>query len=168
MFSYWSGYSSVNTPRSVLSTTIKTENEIPFGELSLVYRLLKGVFNLRPALPRYSTTLDVSLVLKYIKSFKALNQWDLKSMSYCLAILLCTTTSQRDQTLFYLNIDFMMFDADKVTIFLPELLKQSRSEHHLAPMMLLRYPNQEICVVSHLEQYIEKTKDLQESLDKFS
>ena len=62
----------------------------------------------------------------------------------------------------------MMFDADKVTIFLPELLKQSRSEHHLAPMMLLRYPNQEICVVSHLEQYIEKTKDLQESLDKFS
>ena len=74
MFSSGSGYSSVNTPRSVLSTTVKTENEIPFGELSLVYRLLKGVFNLRPALPRYSTTLDVSLVLKYIKSFKALNQ----------------------------------------------------------------------------------------------
>ena len=26
-------------------------------------------------------------------------------------------------------------------------------------MVLLRYPDQEICVVSHLEQYTEKTKD---------
>ena len=53
-----------------------------------------------------------------------------------------------------------MFKADKVTIFVPELLKQSRPGHHLDPMVLLRYPDQEICVVSHLEQYIEKTKDL--------
>ena len=37
-----------------------------------------------------------------------------------------------------LNIDIMMFKADKVTIFVPELLKQSRSGHHLAPMVLLR------------------------------
>ena len=50
------GYSSVNTARSVLSTIIKTENEIPFGELPLACGFLKGVFNLRPALPRYSTT----------------------------------------------------------------------------------------------------------------
>ena len=71
------GYSSVNTARSVLSTIIKTENEIPFGELSLVRSFLKGVFNLRPALPRYSTTVD----LKYIKSLKHLKQCDLKSLS---------------------------------------------------------------------------------------
>ena len=37
------GYSSVNTATSVLSTIIKTENEIPFGELLLVCRFLKGV-----------------------------------------------------------------------------------------------------------------------------
>ena len=58
-----------------------------------------------------------------------------------------------------MNIDLMMFEADKVTIFVPELLKQSRPGHHLDPMVLLRYPDQEICVVSHLEQYTEKTKD---------
>ena len=154
------GYSSVNTVRPVLSTIIKTEIEITFGELPLVCRFLKGVFNLRPALPRYFTTWDVSVVLKYIKSLKALKQCDLKSLSYQLAILLCITTGQRDQTLFYMNIDLMMFEADKVTIFVPELLKQSRPGHHLDPMVLLRYPDQEIFVVSHLEQYIEKTKNL--------
>ena len=54
----------------------------------------------------------------------------------------------------------MKFEADKITIFVPELLKQSRLGHHLEPMVILRYPDQEICVISHLELYIEKTKDL--------
>ena len=59
------GYSYVNTARSFLSTVIKTENGIPFGELPLVCRFL--------------------IVLKYIKSLKALKQCDLKSpvVSYC-------------------------------------------------------------------------------------
>ena len=105
----------MNTARTISSTIVKTENEIPFGELPLVCRFLKGVFNLRLDLPRYSTTWDVSVVLKYIKSLEALNQYDLKSLSYRLAILLCITTGQRDQTLFYVNIGLMMFKGDKVT-----------------------------------------------------
>ena len=54
----------------------------------------------------------------------------------------------------------MMFEAGRLTIFVPKLSKQSRPGHHLEPMVLLRYPGREICVVSHLEEYIEKTKDL--------
>ena len=119
------------------------------------------------ALPRYPTTWDVSVVLKYIKSLKALKQCDLKNLSYRLAILLCIKTGQRDQTLFYMNIDLMIFKGDKVTIFFPELLKQSRPGNHLDPMVFLRYPDQEICVVSHLEQYTEKTKDLQKDQNLF-
>ena len=63
----------------------------------------------------------------------------------------------------------MMFEADNVTIFVLELLKQSCPGHHLEPMVLLRYPDQEICVVSHFEQYIEKKDHLKGSkpLDKF-
>ena len=89
----------------------------------------------------------------------------MKSLSYRLAILLYITAGQRDQTSFYMNTDLMMFEADKVTIFVPELLKQSRPGHHLDPMVLLRYPDQKICVVSHVEQYIEKTKDLRKDQD---
>ena len=136
------GYSSVNTARSVFSTIIKTENEIPFGELPLVCRFLKGVFNLRTAHPRCSTKRDVSVVLKYIKSLQALKQCDLKNLSYCLAILLFIANGQRDQILFYMNTDFMMFEVDKVKIFVPKLLKQSRLGHHLEPMVFLRYLGQ--------------------------
>ena len=70
-------------------------------------------------------------------------------------ILLCIATGQRDQALFNMNIDLMMFEADKV---IPELLKQSRARYHLKPMVPLRYSDQEICVASHLEQYIENLR----------
>ena len=35
-----------------------------------------------------------------------------------------------------MNIDLMMFEADKATIFVLELLKQSRPGHHLDLMVL--------------------------------
>ena len=77
----------------------------------------------------------------------------MKSLFYRLAIFLCITTGQRDQTLFYMNIDLMTFEADKVTTFVPELLKQSRPGHHLDQMALLRYPDQEICCKSSSTVY---------------
>ena len=53
------------------------------GELPLVCRFLKGVFNLRTTYPRYFPW-DVSVVLRYIKSLEVLKQCDLKSLSCCL------------------------------------------------------------------------------------
>ena len=38
-----------------------------------------------------------------------------------------------------MNIDLTKFEADKVTIFVPELLKQQCSGHDLEPVMTLRY-----------------------------
>ena len=58
----------------------------------------------------------------------------------------------------------MMFEADKVAIIVPELLKQLRPGHHLDPVVLLRYPDLEICVVRHLEQYITNALHYQPSL----
>lgn len=54
----------------------------------------------------------------------------------------------------------MMFEAGKIAIFVLELLKQLCPGHHLEPIMLLRYPDQEICVINHLKLYIGKTKHL--------
>ena len=66
------------------------------------------------------------LFLGILNSLETLKQCDLKSLSYCLVIPLLITTSYRDQTFLYLNTDLMMLEADKVTIFFPELLKQTR------------------------------------------
>ena len=48
------GHSAINTARS--ATMIIDLNYVPFGWHVLVKRLMKGIFELRPALPKYSKT----------------------------------------------------------------------------------------------------------------
>lgn len=62
------GYSTINTYRSALSTTLRSmhDDRGSLGSHPLVARLLKGVFILRPSTPRYSSTWDVSKVTDYL------------------------------------------------------------------------------------------------------
>ena len=149
------GYSLVNSARSALSSIIKAVCNVPFGKSPLVCRFLKGIFNIRPALPRYVTTWDVTKVFTFIKSKPALTNCDLKTLSHRLAILLCLTTGQRDQTIKYLNLDCIKISSDKVLLFVPETLKTTRPGHHLPPIELKTFKDSELCVVAHLKQYIK-------------
>ena len=151
------GYSSVNSARSALSSVIKPVCYVPFGKSSLVCRLLKGIFNIRPASPRYVTTWDVTKVFTFIKSKPALTNCDLKTLSHRLAIILCLTTGQRDQTIKCLNLDYITISSDKVLLFMPETLKTTRPGHHLPPIELKTFKDSELCVVTHLKQYIKIT-----------
>ena len=48
-----SSYSTINTARSMLSSIVQLNinSSIPFGQLPIVRRFMKGLFELRPALP---------------------------------------------------------------------------------------------------------------------
>ena len=63
------GYSAINTARSALSNLITLENGMKFGEHPLVTRYMKGIFEIRPAFPKYSEIWDVTVVLNYLKTF---------------------------------------------------------------------------------------------------
>ena len=60
-------YSALNTARSALSTVIMLPSTNTFGSHPLVVRLLKGVFNKRPSLPRYTPTWDINIVPTYLE-----------------------------------------------------------------------------------------------------
>jgi len=62
-------YSSVNTARSMLSSILQLNinSSVPFGQLPLVKRFMKGIYELRPSLPRYTATWDLSSVLNYFR-----------------------------------------------------------------------------------------------------
>lgn len=92
-------YSAINTARSALSSVITPTDETTFGEHPLVSHFLKGTFELRPSLPRYSTIWEVGTVLSYLRSFPALNDLTLKQLTRNLTVLLALVTAQRTQTL---------------------------------------------------------------------
>ena len=73
------GYSAVNSIRSALSSLIQLHG-IHFGKDPLVSRFLRGVFNIRPALPQYVTTWNISKVFKYVEKQQTLVNCDFKAV----------------------------------------------------------------------------------------
>ena len=74
------GYSALNTARSALSAFVKVDG-IPVGQHDLVSRFFKGVFKVRPALPKYNVIWDVSLVLQYLKPLSPVRKLSLLKLS---------------------------------------------------------------------------------------
>ena len=108
------GYSAMNTARSALSSIIKIDN-IPAGQHPLVKRFLRAVFNIKPALPRYSHSWDVSQVLKFLRD-KPGGYGELKWTTYKLCMLLALLTGQRLQTLHLIDIRNVRIDDHKMTL----------------------------------------------------
>ena len=65
-------YGSVAGARSALSSIIPTKNNITFGKDDTVSRALKGMFKIRPRLPRYVVVYDTDDVLDYMVSLPTL------------------------------------------------------------------------------------------------
>ena len=106
LFLFGVGYSAINTAQSVLSSKLILPDNTIFGSHPLVSRLLKGVFALRPALPKYQSIWDISVFLNLVGSWHIQNI-SLKHLSLKLTMLLALTTSQRVQTLQVLSISNM-------------------------------------------------------------
>jgi len=64
------GYSAVNTARSALSSVLILPEGKTFGEHPLVCRFMKGLFELKPTLPRYSEIWDPEVVLEFLRNWK--------------------------------------------------------------------------------------------------
>ena len=89
------GYSCLNTARSALSSVIIFSDNTPDGSHPLVARFMKGVFERRPSLPKYTSTWDVNVVLTFLRTFKDVQSLSLKELSWKLAALLMLLSGQR-------------------------------------------------------------------------
>ena len=84
------GYSVMNTARSSLSTFINIDG-VPVCQHPVITIFMKGVFIIKPALPKCNFTWDVGIVITYIS--KA-NTNSLKFLSQKLAKLLVSLCCQ--------------------------------------------------------------------------
>ena len=91
------GYSAISTARSALPTVLILQNGRKFGEHPLVCRYMRGIFQLRPALPKYSEIWDVNVVLTHLKTFAEAALLPIKDLTIKLNILLFLTTTTESQ-----------------------------------------------------------------------
>ena len=130
------GYSAVNTARSALSAVMKINDNISFGEHPLVCRFIKGVFQLKPALPKYTHIWDVEKVLSYLQTLAPVSSLDLKQLSLKLATFLAILTGQRCQTIHKLDLNLMQTLPDRYVFAIGEKLKHTRPGQHQEPIEL--------------------------------
>lgn len=90
-------YSAINTAKSMLSSVFEVILKRDIGKEVLIKRFMKGIFNLRPVIPKTVFTWDVKIVLKFLETLDN-EVLTFKLLSVKLAILLALTTGQRCQT----------------------------------------------------------------------
>ena len=78
-------YGTINTYRSALSGVLPPMEGFPVGQHPLVVRLLKGILNLRPAMPRYQESWAVNVALDYMRSLPGNQLFPLKVLSQKLS-----------------------------------------------------------------------------------
>ena len=97
-------YRTKNCYRSAISSfhaPIDRSNE---GKHPLVSSFLKGVFNLRPPLPKYTFFWDIKTVLDHLSSWHSPKMLDLKQLSVKTVTLLAINCNERSSVLTSLDL----------------------------------------------------------------
>ena len=119
-------YSTLNSYRSALSSILCPCDGTTVGCDPLVSRLLKGIYNLRPPLPRYSSTWDVSVLTQYLGTLFPLNSLSLKQLTLKTVSLCALCSARRSQTLGALSISNLVQHKESIQFIVTERLKTSR------------------------------------------
>ena len=155
------GYSAMNTARSALSVIKDPVSGLSFCSQPLVRRFMTGIFKLKPALPRYVSTLDTQEVLNYSDTIQTSLLTPLKELSHKLAMLLCLLSGQRHQSIAPLEMQYMHLTDKECIFYIPTLLKAKRPGHHLKPIHLKMYEeNKNLCPVTLISTYLAVTAEL--------
>ena len=154
-------YRSLNAYRSAIASMHTPIDGVSIGQHPLVSRLLKGAFQSRPPLPRYTRTWDVGIVLTYINGHKLDQGITLKVLSLRTVMLLALTRPSRSADLAKLSLTGYR-NTPEGAVFLPTALaKQSRPGRDIKDFFFPKFTeNERLCPVHSLNLYIERTKAL--------
>ena len=157
------GYSSINTARSALSTILFFEGKA-VGEHPIVVRFLKGVFNKRPSLPRYSQIWDVNSVLEKLKDIYPASKLSFKQLTLKVVTLAALITGQRVQTLHMLQLENLNISDDGYGFIITQNVKTSRPGKHIEPIRFVKFKDDKrLCIVTYLKEYITRRNKLRDS-----
>ena len=154
-------YNSVNAYRSAISSTHDRVDGVDVGQHPIITRLLKGVYNSRPPIPRYSSTWDVQTVLNHIETLGPTANLSLKALTLKTVFLLAITRPSRSTDLSSLDVSGIQSRSDGLSFIPNSLAKQSRQGKSIEAFFFPSFPtNINLCPVSTLRVYREKTTPL--------
>lgn len=160
MFYQGGSYSAINTAKSAITTFMSLATGRSFDKEAVLFnKFLRGVFTMRPSLPRYGCTWDAQKVLGYLKSQSPPEAISFIALSRKLVMLLLLLSGQRGQSIHSLDTRNLEVSEAMLIIRFGDVLKTSRPGHHTQEIRLPAYPDQPgLCVVKTYAAYIKRTK----------
>ena len=160
LFEQGKQYSTINTYRSAISSTVPPLDRTPMGQHKILCSFMEGVFNKRPPKPRYSDTWEVSLVTGLFEKWPNNSNLELKGLSRKCAILLALTSAKRQSDLRSLDLAFVQFLPEGVEFRIPGLTRSRVPGKDVVFFFPALKDNVQLCPVACLREYIKKTEKL--------
>ena len=129
-------YQSLNSYRSAIASAHKRVDGMSIGEHPAISRVLKGAYQSRPPVPRYSAFWDVGVVIEYLKALGHNESLSLRMLTLKTTMLLALTRPSRAADLCSLDIQTRSFLAKGVIFRATHLSKQSRPSKPLSDFFL--------------------------------
>jgi hypothetical protein len=149
--------------RSAISTIHPKINGVPLGQNPVVSLFFRGLYNIRPSLPRYSATWSYDVVLEFLEnSWSANNLLNLKQLTLKLVALLAVSRPSRANEWAFVGLPNSNQPESDGTFLLPctrPLKNQKRGA--LFNFVLEPVPHRKtICPVTILQAYLTATSKL--------
>ena len=151
-------YSTLNGYRSALSSTLPRRDGQPLGQQEDVCRLMRGVYNLRPPLPRYVSTWKVADVLAVLKTWDN-SKLGLYMLSVKLVLLLALAKAPRARELCLLSHVASQRLPDGIVLRLTAPTKTQRTGG-MKQFFVPAFGDKSLCPVTCLDVYLERTAAL--------
>ena len=150
-------YSTLNSYRSAISSTIPQVEGCPVGQHPLLCKFMKGVFNSRPPQPKYSRAWDVGLVTKYLEGLPSDSDLTVSVLTKKCAMLLALSASKRQSDLRAIDLRFKKCIPEGVSFQLAALTK-TRTATKSMEFFFPSFPHSKwLCPVTCLDSYVERT-----------
>ena len=120
---------------------------------------MKGLFKMRPSIPKYNCTWDPNLVLNHFKSLNYDNS--LKLCSHITVTLLLLCSARRGKEIIDIHIDNISFTKEDVIIRFGDLQKTTKPNISIPIIHLKKFSHDpKVCIYSWLKEYLNKTSSL--------
>ena len=161
-------YRTIGCHRSAMSAFHDYVDGKPVGQHPDVCALVSEIFNNRLPQPRYMFVWSVQSVINYINT-KWKNNENLsgKYLTYKSVILMALSSASRASAMHCLDVRFMVKSEDSYIFTFHKLHKSWRKGKAPPKLYFYKYPkDQELCVVSAVNEHLKRTETWRRSGDK--
>ena len=142
----------------VLRAAVSAFAQVSSDNSSALTRYMKGVFNTRPPLPKYTSIWDTDKLFKF---FDSQTEVTAKLLTYKAVLLLLLLSAQRKQLTTSIIIDNIKFHNEQLIILPNKLQKHNKPGRNIDPLIFKSFKmNEKFCIVKTFKDYIKFRQDI--------